>query len=148
MGEVNISRISLLIGTVMGQLSELLNSLKCDNLTQDTIYKRIVDITNSAAIQIHEIYYSKKDIQEALNKQHEEEYKKQEEQEKEQLLNKSIDYLEFTIRVHNCLKAENIHTIRDLVKRSSTDLLITPNLGRKSLKEIIETLEKHGLSLK
>ena len=47
----------------------------------------------------------------------------------------------------NCLKAENIHYIGDLVSRMESDLLRTPNLGKKSLNEIKEVLASRGLSL-
>ncbi|MEK7769226.1 MAG: DNA-directed RNA polymerase subunit alpha C-terminal domain-containing protein, partial [Pseudomonadota bacterium] len=47
----------------------------------------------------------------------------------------------------NCLKAENIYYIGDLIQRTETELLRTPNLGRKSLNEIKEVLASHGLTL-
>ena len=47
----------------------------------------------------------------------------------------------------NCLKAENIHYIGDLVQRTEVELLRTPNLGKKSLTEIKEVLQSHGLML-
>ena len=58
-----------------------------------------------------------------------------------------VDELELTVRSANCLKAENIHYIGDLVTRMESDLLRTPNLGRKSLNEIKEVLSSRGLSL-
>ena len=51
-----------------------------------------------------------------------------------------VDELELTVRSANCLKAENIHYIGDLVTRMESDLLRTPNLGKKSLNEIKEVL--------
>ena len=57
------------------------------------------------------------------------------------------DALELTVRSANCLKAENIHYIGDLVTRMESDLLRTPNLGKKSLNEIKEVLLSRGLSL-
>ncbi len=63
------------------------------------------------------------------------------------ILLKPVDDLELTVRSANCLKAENIHYIGDLVQRSETELLKTPNLGRKSLNEIKEVLAQRGLSL-
>ena len=47
-----------------------------------------------------------------------------------------VDDLELTVRSANCLKAENIYYIGDLIQRTETELLNTPNLGRKSLNEI------------
>src|SRR5947207_2054989 len=55
--------------------------------------------------------------------------------------------LELTVRSANCLKAENIHYIGDLVQRTEVELLRTPNLGKKSLTEIKEVLQSHGLML-
>src|SRR6266699_3884899 len=58
-----------------------------------------------------------------------------------------VDDLELTVRSANCLKAENIYYIVDLIQRTETELLKTPNLGRKSLNEIKEVLATRGLSL-
>lgn len=63
------------------------------------------------------------------------------------LLLRAVDDLELTVRSANCLKAENIFMIGDLVQRSEQELLKTPNLGRKSLSEIKEILQNRGLSL-
>ena len=63
------------------------------------------------------------------------------------LLLRPVDELELTVRSANCLKAENIHYIGDLVQKTEVELLRTPNLGKKSLTEIKEVLESHGLSL-
>ncbi|RLK51259.1 DNA-directed RNA polymerase subunit alpha [Alkalispirillum mobile] len=63
------------------------------------------------------------------------------------ILLRPIDELELTVRSANCLKAESIHYVGDLVQRTEVELLKTPNLGKKSLTEIKETLASHGLSL-
>ncbi len=63
------------------------------------------------------------------------------------VLVQSIDDLELTVRSANCLKAENIYYIGDLVLRDESDLLKTPNLGKKSLNEIKDVLAQRGLSL-
>ncbi len=63
------------------------------------------------------------------------------------LLVKPIDDLELTVRSTNCLKAENIYFVGDLVQRSENELMKTPNLGKKSLTEIQEVLAEHELSL-
>lgn len=60
---------------------------------------------------------------------------------------RSVDELDLTVRSANCLKAENIYYIGDLIQRTENELLKTPNLGRKSLNEIKEVLAKHGLTL-
>jgi len=59
----------------------------------------------------------------------------------------AVDELELTVRSANCLKAEQIYYIGDLIQKSEQDLLRTPNLGRKSLNEIKEVLTEKGLDL-
>ena len=68
------------------------------------------------------------------------------EPEMDPILLHSIDDLELTVRSANCLKAESIHYIGDLVQRTEVELLKTPNLGRKSLTEIKDVLAVRGLS--
>ena len=63
------------------------------------------------------------------------------------ILLQPVDDLELTVRSANCLKAENIYYIGDLIQRTETELLKTPNLGRKSLNEIKEVLASKGLTL-
>jgi DNA-directed RNA polymerase subunit alpha len=63
------------------------------------------------------------------------------------ILMRPVDELELTVRSANCLKAENINYIGDLIQRTEVELLRTPNLGKKSLTEIKEVLESHGFSL-
>ncbi|MCG2633985.1 MAG: DNA-directed RNA polymerase subunit alpha [Gammaproteobacteria bacterium] len=65
----------------------------------------------------------------------------------EPILLRPVDDLELTVRSANCLKAENIQFIGDLIQRSEQELLKTPNLGKKSLNEIKDVLAGHGLSL-
>jgi DNA-directed RNA polymerase subunit alpha len=69
------------------------------------------------------------------------------EQQFDPILLRPVDELELTVRSANCLKAENIHYIGDLVQRTEVELLRTPNLGKKSLTEIKEVLQSHGLML-
>jgi len=63
------------------------------------------------------------------------------------ILLRPVDELELTVRSANCLKAENIFYIGDLIQRTENELLKTPNLGRKSLNEIKEVLASRGLTL-
>ncbi|MGE0386766.1 MAG: DNA-directed RNA polymerase subunit alpha [Gammaproteobacteria bacterium] len=63
------------------------------------------------------------------------------------ILLRPIDDLELTVRSANCLKAESIYYIGDLIQRTEVELLKTPNLGKKSLTEIKEVLATRGLSL-
>ena len=63
------------------------------------------------------------------------------------VLMQPVDDLELTVRSANCLKAENIYYIGDLVQRTEAELLKTPNLGKKSLTEIKDVLAKFKLAL-
>ena len=63
------------------------------------------------------------------------------------ILLRPVDELELTVRSANCLKAESIYYIGDLIQRTENELLKTPNLGRKSLNEIKEVLASRGLTL-
>lgn len=69
------------------------------------------------------------------------------EPEMDPILLRPVDDLELTVRSANCLKAENIFYIGDLIQRTEFELLKTPNLGKKSLTEIKDILAQHGLSL-
>ncbi len=71
----------------------------------------------------------------------------QHEDEVDPILLRPVDDLELTVRSANCLKAENIYYIGDLVQRTEVELLKTPNLGKKSLTEIKDVLASRGLSL-
>jgi len=68
-------------------------------------------------------------------------------QEFDPILLRPIDDLELTVRSANCLKAESIYYIGDLIQRTEVELLKTPNLGKKSLTEIKDVLAQKGLSL-
>jgi DNA-directed RNA polymerase subunit alpha len=63
------------------------------------------------------------------------------------ILLRPVDDLELTVRSANCLKAENIYYIGDLIQRHESELLKAPNLGRKSLNEIKDVLASRGLTL-
>lgn len=72
---------------------------------------------------------------------------KPEEPEIDPILLRPVDDLELTVRSANCLKAECLYYIGDLVQRSENELLKTPNLGKKSLTEIKDVLAQFGLTL-
>jgi len=77
----------------------------------------------------------------------EEEAVEDEEDQIDPALLRPVDELELTVRSANCLKAEEVMYIGDLVQKTEVELLRTPNLGKKSLTEIKEILESNGLSL-
>lgn len=73
--------------------------------------------------------------------------REEKEDEVDPTLLRPVDDLELTVRSANCLKAENIYYIGDLIQRTEVELLKTPNLGKKSLTEIKDVLASRGLSL-
>jgi DNA-directed RNA polymerase alpha subunit len=72
----------------------------------------------------------------------------QSDEENIKLLGSSVDIFDMTVRTRNCLRAERIETIEDLIMCTPNDLLKMPNLGRRSLNEIIDVLAKKGLKLR
>ena len=62
-----------------------------------------------------------------------------------ELLSQNVDELDLSVRAHNCLKAANIKTIGDLVRREESEMLKFRNFGRKSLQELVVVLEDRGL---
>ncbi len=67
--------------------------------------------------------------------------------EKEKVLEMSIDELELSVRSYNCLKRAGINTVEELTNRTSEDMMKVRNLGRKSLEEVLAKLKELGLSL-
>ena len=68
--------------------------------------------------------------------------------EKEKVLEMSIDELELSVRSFNCLKRAGINTVEELTSKTSDDMMKVRNLGRKSLEEVLEKLKELGLSLR
>ena len=63
-------------------------------------------------------------------------------------LETSIEDLDFSVRAYNCLKRAGIHTLQDLVNKSETDMMKIRNLGKKSLKEVLDKIRDMGLILR
>jgi len=63
-------------------------------------------------------------------------------------LETSIEDLDFSVRAYNCLKRANIHTLQDLVNKSESDMMKIRNLGKKSLKEVLDKIRDMGLVLR
>jgi DNA-directed RNA polymerase subunit alpha len=59
-----------------------------------------------------------------------------------------IEELELGVRSYNCLKRVGIETIGDLVTKTENELAAIPNFGKKSIEEVKETLQQHGLNLR
>jgi len=70
-----------------------------------------------------------------------------EKSEKEKILNKTIEELDFSVRSYNCLKKSGINTLRDLINYSPEEVIKIKNLGKKSLDEIKEKMNKYGFTL-
>ena len=70
-----------------------------------------------------------------------------EDDEKEKVLEMSIDELELSVRSYNCLKRAGINTVEELTNRTSEDMMKVRNLGRKSLEEVLAKLKELGLEL-
>ena len=70
-----------------------------------------------------------------------------EDDEKEKVLEMSIDELELSVRSYNCLKRAGINTVEELTNKTSEDMMKVRNLGRKSLEEVLNKLKELGLSL-
>lgn len=115
--------------------------------------KLILDIETNGAINPEEaVRRSANILQDQISifvdlKSPEAKSEEKKEPEMDPLLLRPVDDLELTVRSANCLKAENIFYIGDLIQRSEFELLKTPNLGKKSLTEIKDVLAQHGLSL-
>ena len=71
-----------------------------------------------------------------------------EEDPKVKALETSIDDMEFSVRAYNCLKRSGINTMQDLVNRRESDMMKIRNLGKKSLKEVLDKVKTMGLSFK
>ena len=129
---IRLERSALLIGTILGQISELLNTISKGQTNENYIYCSLLDIQKMASLQVHELYYKNNNPPE------------------NPILKKDIsDHdIALTVRTVNCLRAEKINTIGELVEWSAYKLIRTPNLGAKSLKEIENALRQLGLSLK
>ena len=63
-------------------------------------------------------------------------------------LETSIEDLDFSVRAYNCLKRAGIHTLQDLVNKSESDMMKIRNLGKKSLKEVLDKIKEMGLVLR
>ena len=67
---------------------------------------------------------------------------------KTKALETSIEDLDFSVRAYNCLKRAGVHTLQDLVNKSENDMMKIRNLGKKSLKEVLDKIKELGLDLR
>jgi len=126
-------------------------SARVENRTD--LDKLIIDVDTDGTLEAEEaIKYASTILSDQLSsfvdfKVIEEQTVEKEEPTVDPALLQAIDELDLTVRSANCLKAENIYYVGDLIQRSEMELLKTPNLGRKSLTEIKDVLATKGLSL-
>lgn len=133
------------------RVSYAVDSARVENRTN--LDKLVLDLHTNGTIDPEEaIKFSATILQHQLNsfvdmKFEQQESEKSDEPEFDPILLRPVDDLELTVRSANCLKAENIYYIGDLVQKAEVDLLKTPNLGKKSLTEIKDVLASRSLSL-
>lgn len=133
------------------KVAYMVESARVENRTD--LDKLIIDIHTNGTMDPEEaIRVSATIIQRQLStfvdlKYEEQLEKKNDEPEFDPILLRPVDDLELTVRSANCLKAENIYYIGDLVLKTENELLKTPNLGKKSLTEIKDVLASRSLSL-
>lgn len=150
---------TLLIGTLLldacySPIERIFYNVEAARVEQRTdLDKLIIDIETNGTIEPEEAIRRAATILSEqleafidLNDTHQPELK-EEKPEFDPILLRLVDDLELTVRSANCLKAESIHYIGDLVQRTEIELLKTPNLGKKSLTEIKDILSSRGLSL-
>ncbi|MFT8229806.1 MAG: DNA-directed RNA polymerase subunit alpha [Enterobacterales bacterium] len=144
----------LLVDACFSPINRVFYNVKQARVAQRTdLDKLIIDIeTNGTILPEEALKYSTTILTEQLSSFVEIKVKKQKEVKESKpefnpILLKPVDDLELTVRSSNCLKAEFINYIGDLVKRTEVELLKTPNLGKKSLTEIKDILASRNLSL-
>jgi len=74
--------------------------------------------------------------------------KEKEEDPKVKALETPIEELDFSVRAYNCLKRAGVHTLQDLVNKSDAEVMKIRNLGKKSLKEVLDKVKELDLNLK
>lgn len=155
----NIDAESLPIGTLQldasfSPIRRVFYNVENARVAQSTnLDKLIIDLQTNGTVEPEEAIRTAATILQAqlssfVNLQSmEDEVTEDEEADIDPILLRPVDELELTVRSANCLKAENIYYIGDLIQRTEVELLRTPNLGKKSLTEIKDVLASHGLSL-
>jgi DNA-directed RNA polymerase subunit alpha len=145
---------SLLLDASFSPVTKVSYSVESARVEQRTdLDKLVIDIETNGAVDPEEsVRFAARVLMEQLSSFADLEGTMEEERapdapEVDPELLRPVDDLELTVRSANCLKAESIYYIGDLIQRSETELLKTPNLGRKSLNEIKDVLASRGLSL-
>lgn len=135
-----VRRVSYVVESARVEQRTDLDKLVLDLETNGTLDPE--DAIRAAATILQQQLAVFVDLEDAAEAQPEEE-----EAQVDPILLRPVDDLELTVRSANCLKAESIYYIGDLVQRTEVELLKTPNLGKKSLTEIKDVLASRGLSL-
>jgi len=153
-GEENRSVGSIMLDASFSPVRRVSYSVESARVEQRTdLDKLIMDIETNGAIEPEEaVRYAARILVEQLSvfadlKGMPAQIEEKKATQIDPVLLRPVDDLELTVRSANCLKAENIYYIGDLIQRTETELLKTPNLGRKSLNEIKEVLASRGLTL-
>ena len=138
-----VERVNVTVeNTRVGQITDF-DKLTLDVYTNGTLVPE--DTVSLAAKVLSEHLSLFIDLSEAATKA--EVMIENEDDEKEKVLEMSIDELELSVRSYNCLKRAGINTVEELTNRTPEDMMKVRNLGRKSLEEVLAKLDELGLSL-
>ena len=138
-----VERVNMTVeNTRVGQVTDY-DKLTLDVYTNGTLYPD--DAVSLAAKVLSE--HLKLFIDLSENAKSAEVMVEKEDDEKEKVLEMSIDELELSVRSYNCLKRANINTVEELTNKTPDDMMKVRNLGRKSLEEVLAKLKELGLEL-
>ena len=138
-----VERVNMTVeNTRVGQVTDY-DKLTSDVYTNGTLYQD--DAVSLAAKVLSE--HLKLFIDLSENAKSAEVMVEKEDDEKEKVLEMSIDELELSVRSYNCLKRANINTVEELTNKTPDDMMKVRNLGRKSLEEVLAKLKELGLEL-
>ena len=139
-----VERVNLIVeNTRVGQITDY-DKLTLEVWTNGAIYPD--EAVSLAAKVLNEHLNLFIDLSE--NAKHAEIMVEKEDDNKERVLEMSIDELELSVRSYNCLKRAGINTVQELTNKTADDMMKVRNLGRKSLEEVLAKLEELGLKLK
>ncbi len=137
-----IERVNLTVeNTRVGQITDF-DKLTLDVYTNGTLLPEAISLAAKVLSEHLKLFIDLSEVAQAAEVMIE-----KEDDEKEKVLEMSIDELELSVRSYNCLKRAGINTVEELTNRTSEDMMKVRNLGRKSLEEVLAKLDELGLSL-